>query len=183
MKPTLPHTYIITTSIYCLNKLLLQYTCKFSRLGIIHYVTFSQVIILILLLLHISDSCQLCSSSVSRGLAITENIDVQVQVSMPDPVCIRCGYLDGVTVKLVTDIDDVTYNTGGNVIVNTTDISVTNEGLILNDPGNTFSDGISIVCTFNQPRMRTVSRTISIEYLCENECRKDLVMHMYVSMV
>ena len=37
------------------------------------------------------------------------------------------------------------------MIVNTTDISVTNDGLILNDPGNTFSDGTSIVCTFNQP--------------------------------
>ena len=90
----------------------------------------------------------------------------------PDPVCIRCGYIDGITVVLVTDTDDVTYNTGGNVIVNTTDISVTNDGLILYDPGNTFSDGTSIVCTFNQPGMGLVSRTISIEHLCKNECRK-----------
>ena len=80
-------------------------------------------------------------------------------------VCIRCGYLDGITVVLVTDTDDVTYSTGGNVIVNTTDISVTNDGLILYDPGKTFSDGTSIVCTFNQPGMGSVSRTITIEHL------------------
>ena len=68
---------------------------------------------------------------------------------MPDPVCIRCGYIDNGVVVTVTNTDDVTYTTGGNVIINTTDISVTNNGLILNDPGNTFSDGTSIVCTFN----------------------------------
>ena len=90
-------------------------------------------------------------------------------VSTPDPVCIRCGYFDGNTVVLVTDTDDVTYNTGGNVIVNTTDISVTNDGLILNDPGNTFSDGTYIVCTFNQPGIGSVSRTITIEHLCKNK--------------
>ena len=90
-----------------------------------------------------------------------------MDVSIPDPVCIRCGYLDGFTVVLVTDTDAVTYNTGGNVIVNTTDISVTNDGLILNDPGNTFSDGTTIVCTFNQPGMGSVSRIISIEHLCK----------------
>ena len=54
---------------------------------------------------------------------------------MPDPVCIKCGYLAGILPVIVTDTDNVTYNTGGNVIVNTTDISVTNDGLILNDPG------------------------------------------------
>ena len=95
---------------------------------------------------------------------------------MSDPVCIRCGYLDATfTVVLVTDTDDVTYNTGGNVIVNTTDISVTNDGLILYDPGNTFSDGTSIVCTFNQPGvMGSVSRTITIDHLCKKERKKDL---------
>ena len=120
---------------------------------------------------YISGSSQVCSSSISRGLAITGNIDVQVDISIPDPVCIRCGYLDRITVVLVTDTDDVTYNTGGNVIENTTDWCVTNDGLILNDPGNTFSDKTSIVCTFNQPGMGSVSRTITIEYLCKNECR------------
>ena len=88
---------------------------------------------------------------------------------MPDPVCIRCGYLDGITVVLVTDTNSVTYNTGGNVIVNTTDISVTNDGLIFNDPGNTFSDDTVIVCTFNQPGTGQVSRTITIEHFCENK--------------
>ena len=97
-----------------------------------------------------------------------------MDISIPDPVCIKCGYLDGITVVLVTDTDDVTYNTGGNVIVNTTDISVTNDGLILYDPGNTFSDGNSIVCTFIQPGvMGSVSRTITIEHLCKNKCRKN----------
>ena len=89
---------------------------------------------------------------------------------MPDPVCIRCGYFDATfTAVLVTDIDDVTYTTGGNVIVTTTDISVTNDGLILDDPGNTFSDGTDIVCTFNQPGFGSVSRTITIEHLCKKE--------------
>ena len=83
-----------------------------------------------------------------------------------------CGYLDGITLVLVTDTDDVTYNTGGNMIENTTDWCVTNDGLILYDPGNTFSDGTSIVCTFNQPGMGSVSRTITIEHLCKNDCRK-----------
>ena len=85
-----------------------------------------------------------------------------MEVSTPDSLCIRCGYLDGATVVLVTDTDNVTYNTGGNLIVNTTDISVTNDGLILNDPGNTFSDGECIMCTFNQPGMGSFSRTITI---------------------
>ena len=88
---------------------------------------------------------------------------------MPDPVCIRCGYLEGITVVLVTDTDDVTYNTGGNVIVNTTDISVTNDGLILDNPGKIFSDGTSIVCTFNQPETGQMSRSITLEYLCKIE--------------
>ena len=117
------------------------------------------------MLLHISGSPQICSFSVSRSSAITGNIDVQVQVSMPDPVCIRCGYVDGITVAFVTDTENVTYSTGGNEIVNTTDISVTNDGLILYDPGNTFSDGTSIVCTFNQPGIGQVSRTITVEHL------------------
>ena len=90
-----------------------------------------------------------------------------MHVSIPDPVCIRCGYLTGITVVLVTDTDNVTYSTGGNVIVNTTDISVTNDGLILNDPGNTFSDGTIIMCTFNQPGTGQVSRTVTIEHLCK----------------
>ena len=110
--------------------------------------------------------------SVDRGLAITGNADVQVDPFTPDPVCIRCGYLDGSTVVLVTATDNVTYNTGGNVIVNTTDISVTNNGLILNDPGNTFSDETSIVCTFNQPGTGQVSRTITIDHLRKNGCQK-----------
>ena len=117
---------------------------------------------------YISGSSQVCSSSVSRGIAITGNIDVQVDPFTPDPVCIRCGYLNGSTVVLVTDTDDVTYNTRGNVIENTTDWCVTNDGLILNDPGNTFSDGTSIVCTFNQPGTGQVSRTITIEHFCKN---------------
>ena len=119
------------------------------------------------MLSYISGSYQVCSSSVGRGLAITGNIDVQVDTFTPDPICIRCGYLDGFMVILVTDTDNITYNTGGNVIVDTTDISVTNVGLILNNPGNTFSDGTSIVCTFNQPRNGQVSRTITIEHLCK----------------
>ena len=109
----------------------------------------------------------MCAPNNSRGLAVTGDVDVPVGVSMPDPVCIRCGYLDGIMVVLVTDTDDVTYNTGGNVIVNTTDISISNDGLILDDPGNTFSDGTSIVCTFNQPGTGQVFRTITIEQLCK----------------
>ena len=77
---------------------------------------------------------------------------------MPDSVCIRCGYLDGVTAVLVTDTDNVTYKTGEKVIVNTTDISVTNDGLILYDPGNTFSDSTSIVCT---PKIIPLEGTLS----------------------
>ena len=119
--------------------------------------------ILIMILSYISGSSQVCS--VDRGLAIIGNTDIQVDISMPDPVCIRCGYLDGITVVLVTDTDDVTYSFGGNVIVTTTDISVTDDGLILDNPGNTFSDGTSIVCTFNQPGNGQVSRTITIEHL------------------
>ena len=94
-----------------------------------------------------------------------------MEVSTPDPLCIRCGYLDGITAVLVTDRDNVTYNTGGNVIVNTTDISVTNDGLILNDPGNTFSDETSIVCTFNQPGTGQVSRTITIDHLRKKDVK------------
>ena len=90
-----------------------------------------------------------------------------MDIFTPDPVCKRCGYIAGLIAVLVTDTDDVTYNTGGNVIVNTTDISVTNDGLILNDPGSTFSDGTSIVCTFNQPGTGQESRTITIEHFCK----------------
>ena len=126
------------------------------------------LIILLLLRYSFLVFTQICSGN-SRGLAITGNIDIQVEVSSPDPVCIRCGYLDGTTVVLVTDTDNVTYNTGGNVIVNTTDIFVTNDGLILNAPGKTFSDDTGIVCTFNQPGTGQVSRTITIDHLCKNK--------------
>ena len=95
-----------------------------------------------------------------------------MDIFTPDPVCIRCGYIDGITVVLVTDIGDVTYTTGGNVIVNTTDISVTNDGLILNDPGSTFDDDTNIVCTFNEPGTGQVSRTITIEHFCKKEMMK-----------
>ena len=126
-----------------------------------------QFMILIMLLSYISGSSQICSFSSGRGLAIAGNIDIQVDISMPDPVCIRCGYLDGSIVVFVTDTDDVTYSIGGNVIINSTNISVTDDGLILDDPGNTFSDGTSIVCTFNQPGTGQVSRTITFEHFCK----------------
>ena len=100
-----------------------------------------------------------------------------MDISIPDPVCIRCGYLDGITVVLVTDTDDVTYNTGGNVIVNTTDISVTNDGLLLEDPGKSFFDETSIVCIFNGPTGPAVSCTITIEHLCKNKRRKKRIQH------
>ena len=113
---------------------------------------------------------QICSPSVARGRAL-DNILIQVEVSMPDPVCIRCGYVDDVTlvVVLVTNTDNVTYTTGGNVIANTTDISVTNDGLILNDPGNTIADGNTVQCTFNQPGTGQVTRTITVDHLCKNK--------------
>ena len=128
---------------------------------------FNVLVYYYIFIIYISGSSEICSSGVSRGLAITGDIDVQVDTSMPDPVCIRCGYLDGFTVVLVTDTDNVTYHTGENVIVKFTDISVTKNGLILNDPANTFSDGTSIVCRFTPPGSLEVSHNITIEHICK----------------
>ncbi len=80
-------------------------------------------------------------------------MDVGSPSAVPVPVCIRCGYLlNGITLVLVVDLNLVTYvdNTNGQTItMNTTDIIITNNGLILNDPASSFQDGDSITCNYN----------------------------------
>ena len=69
------------------------------------------------------------------------------------PVCIRCGYVTS-TVVLVTDPNNVTYADGdGQTITNSTDVIITNNGLILNDPLGSFDDGESIICNFDDGTM------------------------------
>ncbi len=85
------------------------------------------------------------------------------------PICIRCGYPVGFTFIPVVDPGLVTYvdNTNGQTItMNTTDIIITNNGLILNDPASSFEDGDSITCNFDDGTM-SGSRFISIDIFSE----------------
>ena len=82
-----------------------------------------------------------------RGIISTSNGTVLVDTSLPvDPVCIRCGFQD----QLYTDPAIVTYHYNGAVIVNDTvgGVSVTDEGLIIQDPESYFDNGDHINCTF-----------------------------------
>ncbi len=71
--------------------------------------------------------------------------------AVPVPICIRCGYIAGIIFTPVTDPNEVTYvnSTDLQIITNTTDIIITNNGLLLTDPAGSFQDGDSIRCNFN----------------------------------
>ena len=113
------------------------------------------------------DPCD-ASNSVGRALSSTTSVLVDGSPSaVPVPVCIRCGYII-TNVVLVTDPSTVTYtdNNGLDIIMNTTDIMITNNGLLLNDPASSFEDGDSITCNFNDGTM-SGSHVISIDIFSE----------------
>ena len=84
--------------------------------------------------------------------------------AVPVPICFRCAacayFSFGVTVNivLVTDPNLVTYldNNGVPITMNSTDIMITNNGLLLNDPASSFQDGDSIRCNYNDGFMNGI---------------------------
>ncbi len=88
-----------------------------------------------------------CSLTESVGLTFNSIAVLVPPSAVPVPICIRCGYSIGINLVIVTDPNNVTYVDGdGQTITNSTDVIITNNGLILNDPLGSFDDGESIIC-------------------------------------
>ena len=83
----------------------------------------------------------------------------------PVPVCIICGYLVSSDLELVTNLSQVTYNdeNGVPLVNNINNIVITDNGLILNDPAGSFTDGEAVQCQFNDGnQLRTYAIIIDI---------------------
>ena len=103
----------------------------------------------------------LCANTESNGVvtSATGGIVVADPNLSADPVCIRCGR--GLTI--FTDTDEVTYTLvvdDSPLVNNTNGVSITDEGLILSDPVESFADGTELRCSFNG-----VFNVFSIVYL------------------
>ena len=74
-------------------------------------------------------------------------------------MCIRCGTF----VQLFTDPNEVEYIFDGNVVTSTTPgFNITDEGLIVDDPANTFTDGEQGFCVVAS---QSVNNAITINFL------------------
>ncbi len=88
--------------------------------------------------------------------------------AVPVPICIRCGYVTSIAV-LVTDPNNVTYiDDNGMDIMNSTDVIITNNGLLLPDPVSSFPEGESITCNYDDGIM-SGEYAINIEIFGELE--------------
>ena len=86
----------------------------------------------------------------------------------PVPVCIRCGYLVSFQLQLVTNLSQVTYlnDNGVPLVNNTNNIVITDDGLILNDPAGSFTDGDGVQCQFDDG-IRSEIYPINIVIFCK----------------
>ena len=87
----------------------------------------------------------------------------------PVPVCIRCGYFVSLQLlQLVTDLSQVTYNdeNGVPLVNNTNNVVITDNGLILNDPAGSFTDGEAVQCLFNDG-IQSGTYSIIIDIFCK----------------
>ena len=85
----------------------------------------------------------------------------------PEPVCIRCGYI-GSTFVVVTDLSQVTYRdqNGVPLVNNTNNVVITDNGLILNDPAGSFTDGEAVRCQFDDG-IQSGTYAINIDIFCK----------------
>ncbi len=104
----------------------------------------------------------LCAISNTNGLIVTPvggSVLVDTTVDT-DPVCIRCGKL---LQTLYTDPDEVEYIFNGNsVTTSTPGFNITDEGLIVDDPANTFTDGEQGTCVVAS---QSVNNAITVNFL------------------
>ena len=104
-----------------------------------------------------------CDTSNTNGL-ITSPVGGSVLVDITvdtDPVCIRCGTF----VQLFTDPNhsEVQYIFDGNTVTSTTPgFNITDEGLIVDDPASTFTDGEQGSCVVAS---QSINNGITINYL------------------
>ena len=74
-------------------------------------------------------------------------------------MCIRCGTF----VQLFTDPNEVQYIFDGNTVTSTTPgFNITDEGLIVDDPANTFNDGEQGSCVVTS---QSINNAITISFL------------------
>ena len=103
----------------------------------------------------------MCDSSNTNGLIIlSSGITVFVNTLVDtDPVCIRCGTFG----QLYTDPTEVMYIIDGNTITaSTPGFNLTQFGLIVDDPANTFTDGEQASCIVAS---QSISNVFTIEFL------------------
>ena len=101
-----------------------------------------------------------CSTSNTNGLIISSPSTVLVDIlAHTDPVCIRCGTF----IHLFTDSSLVDYFFDGMIVTSTTPgFNITDEGLIVEDPANTFTDGEVGNCVVVSP---SINNAITISFL------------------
>ena len=103
----------------------------------------------------------LCATSIINGL-ITSPVGGTVLVDIvadTDPVCIRCGTFG----QLFTDPNEVQYFFDGNIVTSTTPgFNITDEGLIVDDPASTFTDGEQGSCVVAS---QSINNAITINFL------------------
>ena len=102
----------------------------------------------------------LCAINNSNGLIGPPVGTILVDTTVDtDPVCIRCATFG----QLFTDPNEVKYLFDGNTVTSTTPgFNITDEGLIVDDPANTFSDGEQGSCVVAS---QSITNGISISFL------------------
>ena len=99
-----------------------------------------------------SNSNGLITSPVGGTILVDTTVDT-------DPVCIRCGKFGGI----FTDPNEVQYIFGGNTVTSTTPgYNITDEGLIVDDPASTFTDGEEGSCVVTS---ESINNGITINFL------------------
>ena len=100
----------------------------------------------------ISNTNGLITSPVGGSVLIDTNADT-------DPVCIRCGTFG----QLFTDSNEVEYIFDSNTVTSTTPgFNITDEGLIVDDPANTFTNGEQGSCVVAS---QSINSAITINFL------------------
>ena len=101
----------------------------------------------------------LCDTSSNNNGLITSPVGGSVLVDTNDPVCIRCATFG----QLFSDPNEVQYFFNGNAVTSTTPgFNITDEGLIVDDPINTFTDGEQGSCVVAS---QSINNGITISFL------------------
>ena len=101
------------------------------------------------------------------------------------PVCIICGYLNGSFVlQLVTNLSQVSYldDNGVPLVNNTNNVVITDNGLILNDPAGSFTDGEAVQCIFNDG-IESGTYAINIDIFCKLDSVKSILQFCLIIII